>query len=127
MLPNFEKIINQGFSAPLQVTIPPATIPSWACSFSGLTPEQLGFYYFASPSLGLFSSHSWRDLSVFSLLNERMFVMNVPGSYPVWKISGEMIGGMMSPKLNTYPPELKFGLPKDYVISGKNIKDIHNL
>ena len=50
-MPNFKKIIKNGFSSELTVTIPPITIPSWPSLFSGLTPEQLGYYWFNHPDL----------------------------------------------------------------------------
>ncbi|MFX0180335.1 MAG: alkaline phosphatase family protein, partial [Candidatus Hodarchaeota archaeon] len=31
LLPNFKKLIENGVSAKLKVTIPPVTIPSWPC------------------------------------------------------------------------------------------------
>ncbi|MFX1269290.1 MAG: alkaline phosphatase family protein, partial [Promethearchaeota archaeon] len=95
-LPNFKKLIKDGVSAKLKVTIPPVTIPSWPCLFSGLTPEQLGYYFFDHPKKGLFSSKQWQDQSIFSIPKIRQFVLNVPGTYPAWKINGEMITGMMS-------------------------------
>ncbi len=122
-LPNFEKILRQGFFAPLQVTIPPVTIPSWPCLFSGLTPEQLGYYFFTHPTKGLFNSSVWRDKSIFTILKVKQFILNVPGTFPAWKINGEMISGMLSPTINCYPPELKFFLNKDWIIDGKTIQN----
>ena len=87
MLPNFQHLIEEGFSANLKVTIPPITIPSWPCIFSGLTPKQLGFYYFTHPEKGLFNSSFWRDMSIFSQIRDRSFILNVPGTYPAWKIN----------------------------------------
>jgi len=120
---NFEKILRQGFFAPLQVTIPPVTIPSWPCLFSGLTPEQLGFYWFEHPTKGLFNSSVWRDKSIFTILKVKQFILNVPGTFPAWKINGEMISGMLSPTINCYPPELKFFLNKDWIIDGNTIQN----
>ena len=56
LLPNFNKILKEGFSATLNVTIPPITVPSWPCLFSGLTPSQLGYNYFSVPGKGLFNT-----------------------------------------------------------------------
>ncbi|MFX1502651.1 MAG: alkaline phosphatase family protein [Promethearchaeota archaeon] len=124
LLPNFKMILDNGFYAKLKVTTPPATIPSWPCSFSGLDPEQLGFFYFIHPEKGLFNSNEWRERSIFSLKDLRMFVLNVPGTYPAWKINGEMITGMMSPSISCYPFELKAKYEKDWIISGNNIEEI---
>jgi predicted AlkP superfamily phosphohydrolase/phosphomutase len=72
----------------------------------------------------LFNSSVWKDRSIFTLQNVKYFVLNVPGTYPAWKINGEMIAGMMSPSLSCYPPELTFFLNKNWIISGKSIQKI---
>ncbi|MFX1443670.1 MAG: alkaline phosphatase family protein [Promethearchaeota archaeon] len=121
LLPNIKKIIENGFFANLEETIPPITVPSWACLFSGLTPEQLGYFDFVHPVKGLFSSHIWQNYSIFSLIKSRSFILNVPGTYPAWKINGEMIAGMMAPSLNCFPPELKFILEKNWIKSENSV------
>ncbi|MHA1755123.1 MAG: alkaline phosphatase family protein, partial [Promethearchaeota archaeon] len=123
MVPNFKKLIENGFSSELKVPIPPVTIPSWPCLFSGLTPEQLGFYYFTHPKKGLFNSNFWKDFSIFSLLKKKIFVLNVPGTYPAWPITGEMITGMLSPSISCYPPELKVILKNNWIIDGENVEE----
>ncbi|MFW9881164.1 MAG: alkaline phosphatase family protein, partial [Candidatus Thorarchaeota archaeon] len=105
-------------------TIPPVTIPSWPCLFSGLTPEQLGYYFFDHPNKGLFNSNAWKEKSIFSLIESKIFVLNVPGTYPAWKINGEMISGMMSPKISCYPPELNYFIGKNWIIDGQSISEI---
>jgi len=54
----------------------------------------------------------------------KSFVLNVPGTFPAWKINGEMITGMMSPSLSCYPAELKYFLNKDWIINGKSIPEM---
>ncbi|MFX1409538.1 MAG: alkaline phosphatase family protein [Promethearchaeota archaeon] len=124
LLPNFKRLLENGFSSKLKVTLPPVTIPSWPCLFSGLTPEQLGYYFFDHPKKGLFSSHEWQNKSIFSLIKSKSFVLNVPGTYPAWKINGEMIAGMMSPKISCFPLELKLSLSKDWIIDGETLVEI---
>lgn len=123
-LPNFKKIIEKGYSATLKVTIPPITVPSWPCLFSGITPSQLGFNYFSVRGKGLFNSSHWRDRAIFSNPSLKSFVLNVPGTYPAWKIKGEMITGLMSPKLSTYPKELEERYIKNWIISGRTVKEV---
>jgi predicted AlkP superfamily phosphohydrolase/phosphomutase len=53
-----------------------------------------------------------------------VFILNVPGTYPAWKVNGEMITGMLSPNLSCFPPELKFFLNKNWIINGKSVRDI---
>jgi len=123
LLPNFKKLIEDGVAANLKVTIPPVTIPSWPCLFSGITPQQLGYYWFDHPKKGLFNSEYWKEKSIFSINNLKQFVLNVPGTYPAWKINGEMITGMMSPSISCYPAELKFFLRKDWIVDAKEVKE----
>ncbi|MBD3211017.1 MAG: hypothetical protein GF311_00275, partial [Candidatus Lokiarchaeota archaeon] len=123
-LPNFKRFIKKGCYSKLISTVPPVTIPSWPCLFSGLNPEELDYYWFDHPQIGIFNSHIWREKSIFSIEDFKQFVLNVPGTYPTWKINGEMISGMLSPKLNCYPVELKYFIKENWIINGKNIKDI---
>lgn len=123
LLPNFKKLIENGVAAKLKVTIPPVTIPSWPCLFSGMTPKQLGYYWFDHPTKGLFNSGFWKDKSIFSINNLKHLVLNVPGTYPAWKINGEMITGMMSPSISCYPAELKFFLRKDWIVDAKEVQE----
>ncbi|MFX1312840.1 MAG: alkaline phosphatase family protein [Promethearchaeota archaeon] len=121
LLPNFRKLIENGVTAKLEVTVPPVTIPSWPCLFSGMSPEQLGYYWFDHPTKGLFNSSVWKDKSIFSIYKIKQFILNVPGTYPAWKVNGEMITGMMSPSISCYPTELKYFLQKDWIIDAKEV------
>ena len=122
LLPNFKRLIQNGVFGKLKVTIPASTIPSWPCSFSGITPDDLGFYWFSEPNKGMFSSKVWRERAIFSIKNIKHFVLNVPGTYPAWPINGEMICGMMSPTLSTFPPELKFSF-NNWILDEKTVID----
>lgn len=126
LLPNFNKILKNGFSATLNVTIPPITVPSWPCLFSGLTPPQLGYNYFSVQGKGLFNSTVWASNAIFSNPLLKSFVLNVPGTYPAWKINGEMFTGLLSPQLSTYPENLKEIYKKKWQ-EGKTDNPIQNL
>ena len=124
LLPNFKKLIDNGVSSKLRVTVPPVTIPSWPCMFSGITPYQLGYFWFIHPKKGLFNSKFWRDKAIFSIKSLRSFVLNVPGTYPAWPINGEMITGMLSPQISYYPENLNFSNKNEVIIDGRNINQI---
>jgi len=123
-LPNFKKIIDNGISAPLQVTVPHATIPSWPCIFSGLEVNDLGYYTFIHPIKGIFNSSVWKDKSIFSLKDLKTFALNVPGTYPAWPINGEMITGILSPSISCYPKELENAIKDNWIIEGSNLAEI---
>ena len=84
----------------------------------------MGYFFFDHPSKGLFNSFAWQEKSIFSLIQSKVFVLNVPGTYPAWKINGEMIAGMMSPKISCFPPELNFFIGKNWIIDGQSIPEI---
>ncbi|MFX1500825.1 MAG: alkaline phosphatase family protein [Promethearchaeota archaeon] len=124
LLPNFKFLLNDGFSAKLQVTIPHQTIPSWPCLFSGLNVDQLGYYTFIHPEKGIFNSAVWKDKSIFSLEELKVFALNIPGAYPAWKINGEIISGILSPSISCFPKELEIILRKNWIVEGKNSSEI---
>jgi predicted AlkP superfamily phosphohydrolase/phosphomutase len=84
----------------------------------------LGYYWFNHPNKGIFKSNEWQKKSIFSLTNLKFFVLNVPGTYPAWKINGEMITGMMSPSIDCYPQELKYFIRNNWIIDGRDWKEI---
>lgn len=66
----------------------------------------------------------WREKSILSIKDLRIFSLNIPGTYPAWKINGEMISGILSPSISCYPKELEFILKKNWIIEGKNLEEI---
>jgi len=116
--------MENGFSSDLEVTLPHTTIPSWPCLFSGLDIEELGFFSFIHPFKGMFNSNVWKERSIFSREDLRVFILNVPGTYPAWRVNGEMITGILSPSISCFPKELEFILKKNWIIEGKTISEI---
>lgn len=119
-------MIEKGFSSPLEVVLPHTTIPSWPCLFSGLDIENLGYYSFINPYIGIFNSNIWKEKSIFSLPDIKSFILNVPGTFPAWKINGEMITGILSPSISCYPKELETIYENNWIIEGRDFKDIIN-
>ena len=124
MIPNFQKIIDNGFSSHLKVTVPHQTIPSWPCLFSGQEVDQLGYYTFIHPIKGIFNSSVWKEKSILSIPNLKIFALNIPGTYPAWKINGEMIAGILSPSFSCFPKDLKENLEENWIVEGKNLPEI---
>ena len=101
------------------MTTPPVTIPSFPCILSGLTVQDLGACTFLIPSKGIFSSHLWRDKSIFSISSLRSFCLNIPSTYPAWPINGEMVTGLLTPSINSkmyYPNDLDVLINKNWII-----------
>ncbi|MFW9772544.1 MAG: alkaline phosphatase family protein [Candidatus Thorarchaeota archaeon] len=127
LLPTFKKILNDGFYSNLQVTIPPVTIPSFPCLFSGLEVTDLGYCTFYDPTFGVFSSNLWKEKSIFNFDNIRIFCLNLPSTYPAWEINGEMITGLLTPFINDkmyYPKNLSDIIKQNWIIDGSNIYEI---
>lgn len=131
-------LVNKGSFGPLKTT--PLTISScaWTTMVTGKNAGKHGIYdffgndfvndsYFRMPinSKARKSKALWHYLSEYGI---KIGVVNVPMTYPVEKINGFMIGGMMSPSVNspgfTYPPDLLKDYPylKDYRIDIERAK-----
>lgn len=106
------------------MTVPHATIPSWPCLFSGLDVEGLGYYTFIHPIKGIFNSSVWKEKSLFSINDLKVFALNVPGTYPAWPINGQMITGILSPSISCYPKGLEDQIKNKWIIEGKDLPEI---
>ncbi|MFX1480450.1 MAG: alkaline phosphatase family protein [Promethearchaeota archaeon] len=127
LLPNFKRILKDGFYSKFRVSIPPVTIPSFPCLFSGVSPTDLGYCTFYDPSFGIFTSNLWKAKSIFNYENLRVFCLNLPSTYPAWPINGEMITGLLTPSLNEkmyFPEKLGELVNKNWIIDGSNIDEI---
>lgn len=119
--------MREGFFSNFKVTTPPVTIPSFPCIFSGLTVEDLGYCTFIHPSKGVFSSELWKDKSILSINNIRVFSLNLPSTYPAWTINGEMITGLLTPFMNKrmcFPNDLFKTIQKEWIIDGGNVEEV---
>lgn len=116
-LPNLRKLMDQGASAVLESTLPPFSSAAWTSMFTGVNPGRHGVYYFLGRVPGsyarrLVNSGSiraetyWTKLSAVGLT---LCVANVPMTYPPPKLSGCLVGGMLTPSVDslfTEPPNL---------------------
>ena len=110
-LPVLSKLVKNGCLGPLETT--PLTISScaWTTMATGKNAGKHGVYdffgsefaeesYFRNPV----NSLSRKGKTLWSLLSEngkRVGTANVPFTYPVEKVDGFMIGGMLSPSKKT--------------------------
>ena len=130
-LPNLKKLITEGSSGELESTALPNSGPAWVSCLTGVNPGKHGIYGFAlrdnssSYKLGLVNSTHIHTKTIPEILSEygkRSVLINVPVTYPPFKINGAIVSGMLTPGLKskfTYPPclkgELLYAIP-DYVI-----------
>lgn len=116
-LPNLAKLMEAGTWGPLRSTVPPITVPAWACMLSGRDPGELGLYGFrqrvrGSYELRLASSADIQVPMVWDTLGaagRRVCALFVPPSYPPRSVAGEAVSCFLTPDashLHTYPREL---------------------
>ncbi len=133
-LRNFRNLANRGSFGPLRTTELTISSCAWTTMVTGKNAGKHGVFdffgtkfmdnsYFREPI-----DSRWRRAdALWNYMTKngyRIGVVNVPITYPVDKVSGFMVGGMMSPSVDakgfTYPPNLL----KDYPRLGEYRIDI---
>lgn len=125
LLPNIAGLIDRGFRADLQSTVPPNSAAAWATFMTGKEPGSHGVLRFQAtrPSRELgrefrpgaytfinsTSIPGKRIWDIFGDTGKRSAVINLPMTYPPRPLNGVMITGLPTPpdaENFTYPPEL---------------------
>jgi predicted AlkP superfamily phosphohydrolase/phosphomutase len=117
VMPNLAGLMARGTFGPLRSTVPPITVPAWACMLSGWDPGELGLYGFrnrvaGSHELQLASSADRKLPMVWDRLGDRdlsVCVLFVPPSYPPRAVNGQLVSCFLTPDAtspHTHPPEL---------------------
>lgn len=117
-LPNMQRILSKGTSAPLRSTYPPITPPAWIAMMTGQNPGKTGLYDFMNKLPGSYFSelasycqnHAEPVWKVLSECDKRVSVINVPMTYPVSELNGIMVSGMGTPGKEfgyTFPENFK--------------------
>ncbi|NLH16300.1 MAG: hypothetical protein GX455_06960 [Phycisphaerae bacterium] len=115
-MPFLSELCRQGCRGVLESTIPPKTPSAWTSFQTGSNPGNHGVYDFAlwdhtTHKVNYVNSRHYSDTlwDQAGSAGLRVGVINVPMTYPAWKINGYMITGLMTPSLErdwTWPPEL---------------------
>jgi predicted AlkP superfamily phosphohydrolase/phosphomutase len=116
-MPNLARLMATGTFGALRSSLPPITLPAWACMLSGWDPGELGLYGFRKRMLGSYELQlaDSRDLQrpmVWDRLGEhgkRVCVLFVPPSYPPRAVHGELVSCFLTPdadSVHTHPVEL---------------------
>ncbi len=123
-LPHFSKIMDEGYFAPLESTMPPDSIPAWVTIYTGMQPWQHGIVdsvdYLdmkgGTPALdtGFLVGKTFWDIA--GQAGKRVCVINPLLAYPVWPVNGIMVNGpvFVSGEAQAYPPEIldRFQIPE---------------
>lgn len=129
-LPNLARLMREGAACTLQSTIQPSSEQAWATFMTGQNNGRHGVYGFQQRRPGTYqfdyvNGRSIRGQTLWSLLSERgrdVVVINVPVTYPPEQVRGVLVGGLLSPGVDsafTYPPGIYEELRRvcgDYVI-----------
>lgn len=117
-LPTLGKFIQNGTRSLLRSCIQPSSEQAWSAFATGKQNGKFGLYGFYqraknSYALEYINASHRRAATLWRILSARgkkCVVVNVPLTWPVEKINGALVSGLMTPGLHsefTYPPELK--------------------
>ncbi len=118
ILPNFKKLMQSGAHGLLRTIDPPITPTAWSSFLTGVNPGKHGLFDFTghkkdSYDTYVVNAHHRFGASLWKLLSDagrQVVVFNVPLTYPVEKVNGAMISGLLTPasaKDASWPPELQ--------------------
>jgi predicted AlkP superfamily phosphohydrolase/phosphomutase len=119
LLPNFQRVQDQGVEAILKSSPLPMTPPAWTSISTGLSPAKHGVYDFwdyhqtGKSALTKLVTHRKGGKAIWNTLSEwgkNVIVANVPVTYPPEPVNGIMLSGHTTPSVKTnwvYPSELK--------------------
>jgi predicted AlkP superfamily phosphohydrolase/phosphomutase len=124
-LKNFKKIFEEGDFKQMDSIYPTVSQVAWATIFTGVNPGRHGIYGFTH--LKNFSYEifipNYKDIkakTIYEYFNDLKIVsINVPITYPVFKINGILIGGFLAPDLKkiAYPENIvNFLMKNKYII-----------
>jgi predicted AlkP superfamily phosphohydrolase/phosphomutase len=116
--------MEEGYSAPLESTMPPDSIPAWVTIYTGMQPWQHGVVdsmdYLdirgggRALDTGILIGKTFWDIA--SAAGKRVCVINPLLAYPVWPVNGVMVNGpvFITGEAQAYPPEImdKYAIPE---------------
>lgn len=117
-LPNLAAMMRGGVHGPLKSTVPPNSSLAWTSFQTGVHPGKHGVFFFREQRHGGYARPviSWNSVqapSIWRLASEagkKVCVVTMPLTYPVEKVNGAMIGGLLTPDRHSdfiWPPELR--------------------
>ncbi len=119
LLPNFQRLHNEGVEGILKSTTPPVTPPAWTSISTGLSPSKHGIYDFweyeqtENGPVAHVMTHRKGGKAIWNTLSDwgkQVIVANVPMTYPPEPVNGIMLSGLMAPEMQanvTFPTALK--------------------
>jgi len=119
-LPNFSRIMEEGYFAPLESTMPPDSIPAWVTIYTGMQPWEHGVID-SMDYLDIKKGAQAVDTAIFKGrtfwdragdAGKRVCVVNPLLAYPVWPVNGIMVNGpvFITGETQAYPEEIADGM-----------------
>ena len=115
-LPNLRQLFKKGFFKKMMSTIPPVSSVAWTSFSTGKNPGEHGIYGFIDKDPGsdeiyvplandIKAKTLWEKLSE---AGKRVVVLNVPLTYPPYKVNGILVGCFLCPDINklAYPTSI---------------------
>ncbi|MFQ5858262.1 MAG: alkaline phosphatase family protein [Anaerolineae bacterium] len=107
-LPTLKRLMSEGTWGPLMSTLQPVTAPAWVSFMTGVNQGKHGIYDFVRRRAGTYdleitnaSMIGCRTLfDVLSDHGRRVAAINVPFTFPPWRVNGIMVGGLFAPAAN---------------------------
>ncbi|MBK6317079.1 MAG: alkaline phosphatase family protein [Blastocatellia bacterium] len=134
-LPNIARMLERGAHGPLESTVIPNSFPGWTSCTTGVNPAKHGIFNalirknLTEYRMSVVNARDIRYERIWQILSRdgmRVGAMNVPCSYPPVEVNGFLIGGMLSPSIDsdfTHPK----GLIKDVIAhTGDYIIDLRS-
>ena len=117
-LPNLAAMVRNGATGVLASTEPPNSSLAWTSFMTGVHPGKHGVFFFREQRHGSYqrpvvSLDSVQAPTVWQLASEhgkKVAAITVPMTFPIQKVNGCMIGGLLTPDRNAdfiHPPELR--------------------
>ncbi len=117
-LPHLGALMQSGAYGPLKSTVPPNSSLAWTSFQTGVHPGKHGIFFFREQRHGAYfrpviSWNSVQSPSIWRLASEagkKVCVVTMPLTFPVEKVNGAMVGGLLTPDRNSdfiWPPELR--------------------
>lgn len=109
-LPHLGRLMRDGARGPLESTIIPNSFPGWTSCTTGVNPARHGIFNalirkdLHEYRMSVVNSRDIRYERIWQTLSRdgyRVGVMNVPCSYPPVPVNGFLVGGMLSPSLDS--------------------------
>lgn len=135
-LKNLAKFMREGSYSEMETTPLPLTAPAWVSFMTGKNPGKHGLYDFVKLEGYQYTVTTSRDIKSETLLellgnyNKKVISINLPYTYPPFKVNGIIVSGMPAFSLEgeiTYPPDIHNLLKKiNYTLSPTRVYDGKN-